>query len=89
MDTAYVGESFEAFYEVSDSRDPSRTPTEAYYSVYVGGELVNGGKMTIAGKEISFRFEPNREGVHDIVIKYMIGSDTWKKSFPINVVDIG
>ena len=89
MDTAYIGESFESFYEVSDTRDPTRTPTEAYYSVYVGGELVNGGKMVISGKEISFRFEPTRAGVHDIIIQYRIGSDTWKKPFQINVVDIG
>lgn len=87
MDSAFKGESFELRFELTDSRDPERTPDTATYITRVNGAIVDSGAMTIQGTIASFRFEASQAGMHEVEVSWTMGLDKWKARHLLNVRD--
>lgn len=85
MDTAFVGESFEIRFELTDSRDPERKPDTATYIVRIDGAVVSSGTMSLEGNVASFRFEATQAGMHEIEVSWTMGLDKWKARHLLNV----
>lgn len=85
MDSAFVGESFELRFRLTDSRDPERKPDTAQYVVRLNGAVSKSGTMTINGNVASFRFEAKAEGMHEIEVSWTMGLDKWRAKHLLNV----
>lgn len=86
----YTGESRLMEFVISDSRHESFSISQAYYQVYLGDDLVDSGVMDIDSdtSTISFRFSPENTGIYRATIQYIIGQDTMKERYDIEVVDV-
>jgi len=89
METANIGEEFEIRFTIKDARDSTRTVDSASFEITLDGETIDSGDMEIddAGRVASFRFIASDVGFHHIKVAWRMGSDVWRKTFLINVVD--
>lgn len=90
METAYLGESFEQPFRITNVKDPTVTASAATFKVIQNGEIVQSGALAVKEDGItwSFRFVASAVGVNEIQIEYTMGDDRWIEKFLINVVSV-
>ena len=88
MDTAYLGESFEQSFKITNKKDSTVLASSATFQIVVDGQIKQSGALAVKEDGItwSFRFIASTLGVNEIRITYTMGDDTWIEPFLINVV---
>ena len=89
METAYLGESFEQPFRITNVKDPTVTASAATFKVIQNGEIVQSGALAVKEDGItwSFRFRPTEAGINEIQIEYRLADDVWIEKFLVNVVE--
>ena len=85
MQRAYVGESFEQSFTITDPKHPDRTVDSAQYVVYLGDAVADSGTMSVEGNTARFRFNARTKGVHRIEVSYRMGQDHFIEKFLMSV----
>lgn len=90
MQKAYIGESFELVFDISDPKDSERVVDTASYRVIApDGAISQAGTMGIDedGHTCRFRFNADVEGISTIEISWSMGLDRFKQPHLISVED--
>lgn len=90
MQRAYLGESFELVFDISDPSDLTRTVDNATYRVITSdGATAQSGTMSIDddGHTARFRFSADNMGVNTIEVSASMGLDRFKWPHLISVED--
>jgi hypothetical protein len=88
MQKAYIGESFELVFDISDPKDPERIVDSASYRVIApDGSISQAGIMSIddGAHTCRFRFNADVEGISTIEISWSMGLDRYKQPHLISV----
>lgn len=91
MQKAYVGESFELVFDITDPKDETRVVDSASYRVIAqDGAIAQAGVMSIDddGHTCRFRFNADSLGVNTIEISWSMGMDRYRQPHLISVEDI-
>lgn len=90
MQRAYMGESFELVFDITDPSDSTRTVDNATYRVITSdGATAQSGTMSIDddGHTARFRFSADNLGVNTIEVSASMGLDRFKWPHLISVED--
>lgn len=90
MHKAYLGESFELAFDISDPKDPDRVVDTASYRVIApDGSITQAGTMSIddTGHECRFRLSATQLGVNRIEISWSMGLDRFIQPHLISIED--
>lgn len=85
MQDAYLGESFPVRFRCTDPENPDAPVENPTCTVYLNGAVVQSGTMGVDGDVVSFRFEAEREGVHELVVAYTMAGNRWVTTHRISV----
>lgn len=89
MHTAYLGESFELSFTMTDPSDADRTVDSASYRVIAsdGETILQAGTMGIDadGHTLRFRFNATEIGTCTIEVTWSMGLDRWVQPFLMSV----
>lgn len=87
MQRAYLGESFEQSFRISDPRDPEREIDSATYRIIKidDGTIADAGIMSVEGREVKFRFNAVYPGVMRIEVTWQMGQDKYMQPFLMSV----
>ena len=88
MKQCYVGESFIQSFKIVKDSDATATVDAGNFEVRLDGEIVQAGTLAIAedGHTVSFRFNSNKAGMHEIIISWRMGQDAWTEPFLMKVI---
>ncbi len=91
MQRAFIDESFELVFEITDPQDETRKVDSATYRVIAPDKsIAQAGTMSIDedGHRCRFRFAPTAVGINTIEIAWSMGADRFRQPNLISVEDI-